>query len=64
MWTKKGTSSGKELISRLMRWRINPTWYAVVLFTAPTLATLVLLFNYMLGFETTEWAILGSWAEL
>jgi membrane protease YdiL (CAAX protease family) len=37
-----GRSGWRELLSRLVRWRVNVRWYAVALLTAPVLATLVL----------------------
>jgi len=37
-----GRAGSRELLSRLVRWRVSVRWYAVALLTAPLLVTLVL----------------------
>jgi membrane protease YdiL (CAAX protease family) len=39
----EGRAGFRELLSRLLRWRVEARWYAVALLTAPLLATTVLL---------------------
>jgi membrane protease YdiL (CAAX protease family) len=38
-----GTAGLRELLSRLLKWRVGGRWYVVALLTAPTLETAVLL---------------------
>ena len=38
-----GKEGFRELLSRLIRWRVGVCWYAVALLTAPLLVTLILL---------------------
>ncbi len=38
-----GRAGFRELLSRLLRWRVGARWYAVALLTAPLLATAILL---------------------
>ena len=38
-----GRAGLRELLSRLLRWRVGARWYAVALLTAPVLATATLL---------------------
>jgi uncharacterized protein len=38
-----GRAGLRELLSRLLRWRVNARWYAVALLTAPLLVTPILL---------------------
>ena len=38
-----GRAGLREIVSRLLRWRVSPYWYAVAILTAPLLATAVLL---------------------
>jgi membrane protease YdiL (CAAX protease family) len=38
-----GKNSFRELLSRLLRWRVGIHWYAVALLTAPLLVTMILL---------------------
>jgi len=55
-WRRSGGSAAKDLLGRLVQWRVPPTWYAVTLFTAPILAVLVLLGNDVLGAEAVAWS--------
>ena len=38
-----GRAGYRELISRLLRWRVNPTWYLIALLTAPLSTAVTLL---------------------
>jgi membrane protease YdiL (CAAX protease family) len=55
-WRRGGGSAAKDLLGRLVQWRVAPTWYAVALFTAPVMAGLVLFGNDVLGAEVVAWA--------
>lgn len=63
-WWRGGGVATKELLGRLVQWRVVPTWFAVALFTAPMLAGLVLSGNYIFGAEAVVWAKLGSLPEM
>jgi membrane protease YdiL (CAAX protease family) len=60
VWQRKGGGAAKDLLGRLVQWRVSPTWYAVALLTAPILAALVLFGNHLFGPEAVMWAKLGS----
>jgi hypothetical protein len=51
-WRRGGGSAAKDLLGRLVQWRVAPTWYAVALFTGPVMVGLVLFGNDVLGAET------------
>jgi len=59
-WRRGGGSAAKDLLGRLVQWRVAPTWYAVALFTAPVMAGLVLFGNDVLGAETVAWSKLAT----
>jgi membrane protease YdiL (CAAX protease family) len=63
-WRRGGSIAAKNLLSRLVQWRVSPTWYVVALFTAPALAMLVLVGNHLFGTEAVAWAKLGTWPDL
>ncbi len=46
-----GRAGFRELLSRLLRWRVGARWYAVALLTAPLLATALLLVLSLLSAE-------------
>jgi membrane protease YdiL (CAAX protease family) len=61
----EGRAGFRELLSRLLRWRVNARWYAVALLTAPLLATAVLLALSLLSpeflpalFTSNDWPVL------
>jgi membrane protease YdiL (CAAX protease family) len=63
-WQRGGGIAAKDLLGRLVQWRVAPTWYAVALFTAPALAALVLFGNHIFGADAVAWTKLGSWPEM
>lgn len=63
-WRRGGGDAAKDLLGRLVQWRVAPTWYAVALFTAPMLAALMLSGNHIFGTEAVPWAKLGSLPEI
>lgn len=64
VWRRGGIGAAKDLLGRLMQWRVSPRWYAVALFAAPALAALVLLSNHFIGAEAVGWARLGEWPDM
>lgn len=59
-WRRGGSGAAKDLLRRLVQWRVSLRWYGVALLTAPTMAVLVLLGNTLLGAEGVAWSKLAT----
>jgi membrane protease YdiL (CAAX protease family) len=63
-WRRGGGVAAKELLGRLVQWRVSRAWYAVALCTAPALAALVLVGNHLFGAEAVAWAEIGTLPDI
>ena len=54
----------KDLLSRCLRWRVGPTWYAAALLVPVAIALTAVSLNILLGATMPTAAQLGSWYSL
>jgi hypothetical protein len=60
----RGMDGLKELLSRCVRWRVGPRWYAAALFVPVTIALAVVTLNILLGAPMATAAQIGPWYSL
>jgi len=58
------TGGLKDLLSRLLRWRVGIQWYAAALLVGPAIALVALYLNGLLGAPLPTAAQLGPWYAL
>jgi uncharacterized protein len=59
-----GKASLKALLSRMVRWRVAPVWYAVALLVPVAIALVAAVFNVLLGAQAPSSVELGGWTGL
>jgi membrane protease YdiL (CAAX protease family) len=60
----RGRSGVRELLSRMVRWRVGLRWYAVVLLLPVALILVAVYMNVLLGASAPSAAELGQWPRL
>jgi len=63
-WASAGRPGLTDFLSRIVRWRVGVTWYAVVFLLPPGLVAVTVLPNILLGAPAPSAAQLGRWPLL
>jgi membrane protease YdiL (CAAX protease family) len=59
-----GKSGIKQLLGRIVLWRVGLRWYAIALFLPVVLAAVAVYLNVLLGAPAPTWGELGGWPGL
>jgi membrane protease YdiL (CAAX protease family) len=58
------TGGMRDLLSRCLRWRVGPQWYAAALLVGPAIGLVAVYLNVLLGAPAPTAALLGPWYGL